>query len=1017
MDESEFVANDLYIPSTAMPVVVTNVINPFHLRIYQSEGYDGRMSRLERELHQLANTKLLEYGEHSQPHIGDMVIVDNKYNFNVELPAWYCRGVVGSERTPLSKYRVFLPDYGIAVESYLEDLRILPPCTISNLFLTFTIGIAGIIPITSADDISCISESWSDSAIQFTKDIIGASALIYFDHLRSDDCGNMFGELYLVLENQIITLSKELAFNQFATVISESQIEITKKNDTLTQISNGCSMIKLSDPTCNVSGRAGVGATKKNKAQTKHYKNTAAVYDYTLERSLRELHQVDSDTEILIHSNTVWCEQLNSVSEARFPENVHKALRSLSISRLMRLQRYVWPAIIKGFNVVAVNSPKSGKTYSYLVPLVSSVAASKKNMKVCGVNGPLTLIVCASCSDVVQIFEACTKLLEDYDGIKILAAYNGIKEKSLMAKIYNGCEILIAMAPYLTRLIKYDRKLLNFNRLMHLVFDEADIILDKYHNSLGEILKFAGLTSGRRSTAQGVRPLQIIAVARHWTPLLELLVRGFIKDPYVCIGSFMEAVVYASLKPKLIICHKNHKAAMVIELLDNRWPLFKTVIACATTNEARELNKFLKSASIPTLLADDDMIFTAIRGVKETWAAGISGEYSVLVCTDSTVPELNIRDAEWLIHYSLSSSTKTQFFYRFSMLTNIISRRIRTKQILTPKFILMVDESNETQLRTVITIMRRLKTRLPSATEAYLEKIFLATEMAKTNFPLCYHVKAFGVCRQKDSCKNRHCVIPTVDRLTTSIKVGDSVRLVITYVHDASHYSARITEYTRMGSTERVPFSFREFADLTVNMQKYFSNPTSRRYANPVNVGDICAVEETLGNYKRVEVLSIIDETSFNMPVVNVRFIDDGDVSSLKAYQLLQLPENLARWPSHIVEVYLTGIVPFDDEPTWSPYANTIAYKWLRHKLANTSMSYTIAKVQFHIGNTLWVDKFEVRHKLENGYPDLTECSLKATLIHQKCAIENTNHLQNLLDLYSPNNMLKNSCTVFSANN
>lgn len=159
---------------------------------------------------------------------------------------------------------------------------------------------------------------------------------------------------------------------------------------------------------------------------------------------------IDYDHEILVCGETR-CEQLKIVAEGMFPEKIHKVLRSMSFSRPMRLQGYVWPAVSNGLNVVAVNSPKSGKTYSYLVPIVGSIATNEIYPKVpgcslmfvyysissiCvlqipGVNGPLALILCESSLDVYRVHEYCVNLLKEYSSIKVIAAYSGIQEKSL----------------------------------------------------------------------------------------------------------------------------------------------------------------------------------------------------------------------------------------------------------------------------------------------------------------------------------------------------------------------------------------------------------------------------------------------------------------------------------------------------------------------------------------------------------------------------------------------------------
>ncbi|XP_046735938.1 putative ATP-dependent RNA helicase TDRD12 isoform X2 [Diprion similis] len=869
--------DSIYIPSTAESVKVTNAINPFHIRIRRTENYAAEIVRLEKKLHRIAKANLQKYGDHLRPQIGDLVIIDNRGSFNAELPGWCCRGIVGSFNTNNTKYRVFLPDHGIALEFWMEELKILPPASISDDFLTSSIGINDILPITAGDEIACVSEFWSNSAIEFTKKIIGASTQTYFDCLSFDKYGNKFGELYLIVDNEIVVLSEALIYNQFATAINADLIEIIGNTDISSRVSVESSPVKTTKETTSELHRKNLDTFDHNKRRNKNN----AVYPHAFNGSPKGNSCVNSNHEILVCSE-ILCEQLTSVAEAGFPEKIHKTLRSMKFVRPMRLQEYVWPAIFKGLNVVAVNSPGSGKTFSYLVPITSLVAANEIYPKLSGVNGPLTIILCVSSCDVFHVHEKCKRILKEYPQIRMLTAFNGMPEKNLVIQLYNGCEILISTPPCLKRLIKNNRKLLNLKRLSHVVFDGADVILDRYRESLEEIFKVIKKVQNGHCKLPGSMPLQLITIARHWTPAMRTLTEAFIEDPYVCIGSYMEAVIYAASSPMFIMKPKEEKAAKVVDLLGAKWRMLKTVIVCTTPHEARELSQFLKSASIDILIVHDEMIFTHIQGIRESWMVKVSGMYSVLVCTDQVLSDLNIRDAELLIHYSLASNTKTQFFYRFSTLANNFSSQTREQDRPKPRFIMIADESNDAQLYAIINIMRRLGIAMKPEIEAYCEQIFISMEMAKTDHQLCENLKAFGCCPWRDACTSRHCIVPEIDEPSTQIKAGDYVKFVITSIHSANHYSARVVEYTKANTNERVIFSFEELAKLSIELQNHYADPTRRRSARAVNVGHICAVEEAPGNYKRVKILSAIDNESSNIQDVEVRCIDDGDISFVK---------------------------------------------------------------------------------------------------------------------------------------
>lgn len=61
--------------------------------------------------------------------------------------------------------------------------------------------------------------------------------------------------------------------------------------------------------------------------------------------------------------------------------------------------------------------------------------------------------------------------------------------------------------------------------------------------------------------------------------------------------------------------------------------------------------------------------------------------------------------------------------------------------------------------------------------------------------------------------------------------------------------------------------------------------------------------------------------------------------------KLLWLPEELSKLPAHIVEIFLVGIAPCDDEYEWNNCANEIAYDWFVKNL--NRYSYIIGEVSY----------------------------------------------------------------------
>lgn len=64
----------------------------------------------------------------------------------MDLPAWFCRGIIGHFNPTTMTYNVLLIDHGISVTLLKDDFISLQHDIISDKYLTSVIGIYNIIP-------------------------------------------------------------------------------------------------------------------------------------------------------------------------------------------------------------------------------------------------------------------------------------------------------------------------------------------------------------------------------------------------------------------------------------------------------------------------------------------------------------------------------------------------------------------------------------------------------------------------------------------------------------------------------------------------------------------------------------------------------------------------------------------------------------------------------------------------------------------------------------------------------
>ncbi|EFN60811.1 Tudor domain-containing protein 12 [Camponotus floridanus] len=235
-------------------------------------------------------------------------------------------------------------------------------------------------------------------------------------------------------------------------------------------------------------------------------------------------------------------------------------------------------------------------------------------------------------------------------------------------------------------------------------------------------------------------------------------------------------------------------------------------------------------------------------------------------------------------------------------------------------------------------------------TSISIARIAVTLEKDKKEYAICDNVKSFGFCHEKNVCVFRHYMLPKIDAPMTNIQIKVCIS---------------------------------------------------------TNVGDICALEESMDTFKRVQIVRIRydkDSSEDKVKFVDVRCIDSGVIhEAIDVYKLMHIPEELSNLPTHIVEIFLAGVAPPDKEYMWNHCANEAVHKWFSKNF--DERSYIIGKVCLHLGNTIWLDDLRIGTKLL-GYSDMIGSSLKKELLAKNFAILNDNHMPDLFKLCKNSDMI-----------
>ncbi|ETK74740.1 hypothetical protein F441_18902 [Phytophthora nicotianae CJ01A1] len=144
-------------------------------------------------------------------------------------------------------------------------------------------------------------------------------------------------------------------------------------------------------------------------------------------------------------------------------------------ARPTNVQVQTIPSVLKGNDILVKSETGSGKTLSYLLPIVQKLQAVSPRIQ--RQDGCMALVLAPTRELCTQILETANKLIQPFVFLVPGAIIGGEKKKAEKARLRKGITILIAtpgrLADHLVNTQSF-----NYSRLQFLVLDEADRLLD-----------------------------------------------------------------------------------------------------------------------------------------------------------------------------------------------------------------------------------------------------------------------------------------------------------------------------------------------------------------------------------------------------------------------------------------------------------------------------------------------------------------------------------------------------------
>jgi superfamily II DNA/RNA helicase len=314
-----------------------------------------------------------------------------------------------------------------------------------------------------------------------------------------------------------------------------------------------------------------------------------------------------------------------------------KAIKEQSYKELTKIQENVIPLVLDHLDIMARAQTGSGKTASFVLPILHKFS-NKTILKKAKVT---TLILTPTRDLTLQVaksIEIFSKYFEHKP--KVVAIIGGQSIGNQLLQIQKGCDMIVATSGRLLDIL--DKKQLDLSYVEHFVLDEADKMLDLgFAQELDQILK-ALPTKRQNLLFSATYPPKMLSIA---TRISTVAKKVLIKD---------ETPTVQNINQRVIAVNAEKRSPLLQELLrTNRWKKVLVFMKSkrATDNLSVKFRKFgFLTQSFHGDLDQEERNLT-LDEFK-------SGEIEILFSTDIASRGLHIDDIDCVVNFDLPRASE-----------------------------------------------------------------------------------------------------------------------------------------------------------------------------------------------------------------------------------------------------------------------------------------------------------------------------------------------------------------------
>ncbi len=337
---------------------------------------------------------------------------------------------------------------------------------------------------------------------------------------------------------------------------------------------------------------------------------------------------------------------MNQFSDFNLSASLKQQLANAKFVTPTPVQAAAIPPALEGRDILATAQTGTGKTLSFLVPLIEKMQVEGK------AKNAFALILLPTRELAMQVLDHYRKLTGNQGSAALVVG--GMAEGPQLQQIRRGAQLIVATPGRLEDFL--NRRLVNLSGVKMLVLDEVDRMLDMgFKPAIKRIV--AALPAER----------QTLCYSATLSPQIKEVVRDYVKNPArIEIGSVLKPSENVELQTFEVDKEKKHE--LLEHLLDSHQGSFLVFVRTKHSAD-RVARRLARSGHAATQIHGDrsqSQRNAALRSFSQ-------GHHRVLVATDVAARGIDVADVAHVVNYDLPREAE-DFVHRIGR-TGRASRR------------------------------------------------------------------------------------------------------------------------------------------------------------------------------------------------------------------------------------------------------------------------------------------------------------------------------------------------------